>query len=92
MLYLSHNRKSYTPVKERTYIMENINCLGDMCPLPLLKLQQCKELSKKGETIKLVTDHSCSVESITEFCQKNNLNIEITEPMNGIWELFISLK
>jgi len=63
-----------------------------MCPLPLLKLQQCKELSKKGETIKLVTDHSCSVESITEFCQKNNLNIEITEPMNGIWELFISLK
>lgn len=72
--------------------MENINCLGDMCPLPLLKLQQCKELSQKGETIKLVTDHSCSVESITEFCQKNNLNLEITEPMNGIWELFISLK
>lgn len=63
-----------------------------MCPLPLLKLQQCKELSQKGEIIKLVTDHSCSVESITEFCKKNNLNLEVTEPMNGIWELFISLK
>ena len=72
--------------------MENINCLGDMCPLPLLKLQQCKELSQKGEIIKLVTDHSCTVESITEFCKKNNLTLEVTEPMNGIWELFISLK
>lgn len=72
--------------------MENINCLGDMCPLPLLKLRQCKELTEKGQTVKLVTDHSCSVESITEFCQKNNLDIQITEPMNGIWELFISPK
>ena len=69
--------------------MENLNCLGDMCPVPLMKLKECKSL-KQGETIMLVTDHSCSVESISEFCQKNNLHLTVTEPMNGIWELFIS--
>ena len=58
--------------------MKDVICLGDMCPIPLMKLKQCKELKNKGEQIKLVTDHSCSVESIT-----------VTEPMNGIWELFI---
>ena len=69
--------------------MEDLNCLGDMCPVPLMKLKECKNL-KKGETIKLITDHSCSVESITDYCEKHGLHIHITEPMNGIWELFIS--
>ena len=45
-----------------------------MCPLPIIKLQQCKNLTKKGQTIKLVTDHSCSVESITDFCKKNKIS------------------
>ena len=69
--------------------MKDLICLGDMCPIPLMKLQQCKELKSTDETVKLVTDHSCSVESITEFCKKNELDVTITEPMNGIWELFI---
>lgn len=69
--------------------MNDINCLGDMCPIPLLKLKECKALQHKGETVKLVTDHSCSVESITEFCEKHELAVTVTEPMNGIWELFI---
>lgn len=70
--------------------MENLNCLGDMCPVPLLKLKECKALTARGEVVKLVTDHSCSVESITEYCKKQNLRLTVTEPMNGIWELFIS--
>lgn len=70
--------------------MKDIICLGDMCPIPLMKLQQCKELKSNGDCIKLVTDHSCSVESITEFCCNNNLSVEIKEPMNGIWELYIT--
>jgi len=69
--------------------MKDVICLGDMCPIPLMKLKQCKELQSGSEPIKLVTDHSCSVESITDFCQKNGLSVTITEPMNGIWELFI---
>ena len=70
--------------------MKDLICLGDMCPIPLMKLQQCKELKNSGEFVKLITDHSCSVESIAEFCEKNNLLLEIQEPMNGIWELLIT--
>jgi len=70
--------------------MENLDCLGDMCPVPLLKLKECQALVMQGQTVKLVTDHSCSVESITEYCKKHQLTLTVTEPMNGIWELFIS--
>ncbi len=69
--------------------MKEINCLGDMCPVPIMKLKQCKEL-KAGESLKLITDHSCVVESITEYCQKHAFHIQSEEPMNGIWELTIS--
>lgn len=69
--------------------MEDLNCLGDMCPIPIVKLKQCKALGKRGEQIKLTTDHSCVVESISDFCRKSNLSITVVEPMNGIWELYI---
>ena len=72
----------------RMLYLKEINCLGDMCPVPIMKLQQCKEL-KLGERIMLVTDHSCVVESISDFCTKNGLVCKVVEPMNGIWELYI---
>ncbi|MFW5631907.1 MAG: sulfurtransferase TusA family protein, partial [Acetivibrio ethanolgignens] len=44
---------------------------------------------KAGEELKLITDHCCVVESITEYCKKSGLRFEIVEPMNGIWELYV---
>lgn len=69
--------------------MYELDCLGDMCPIPILKLKQCRQLKEKGGQLKLVTDHSCVVESITDYCQKLKLSLEVVEPMNGIWELYI---
>lgn len=69
--------------------MYEMDCLGDMCPIPILKLKQCKTLKEKGDQLKLITDHSCVVESISGFCKKQGLQIDVVEPMNGIWELYI---
>lgn len=69
--------------------MKELNCLGDMCPLPIMKLRDCKTLNNKGGQVKLITDHSCVVESVTDYCKKSRLALMVTEPMNGVWELFI---
>ncbi len=69
--------------------MQEINCLGDMCPIPIMKLKQCMDLKKTGGSIKLITDHSCVLESITQYCDALKLDIEVVEPINGIWELYI---
>lgn len=53
-----------------------------------MKLKQCSEL-KAGEKLKLITDHSCVIRSISDYCDKNQISIHVVEPMNGIWELFI---
>lgn len=69
--------------------MLELDCLGDMCPVPILKLKQCDQLKQKGDQVMLITDHSCVLESITEYCQKKQLHVSVAEPMNGIWELTI---
>lgn len=70
--------------------MYEMDCLGDMCPIPIMKLKQCQEIKERGGKVKLVTDHSCVVESIGNYCRSKHLKFEVVEPMNGIWELYIS--
>lgn len=70
--------------------MYEMNCLGDMCPVPLMKIKECQQLKTSGESVLLVTDHSCVCESITQYCKKLKLTLEVVEPINGIWELTIT--
>lgn len=70
-------------------VMTELNCLGDLCPVPLMKLMQCAEL-QSGGTVKLVTDHSCVHENIVNYCKKRRLELRVEEPVNGVWELFVS--
>lgn len=79
---------AHEPQKEDACMYE-LDCLGDMCPIPIMKLKQCKQIKEKGGQLKLVTDHSCVVESISDYCRKQKLQIHVVEPMNGIWELYI---
>lgn len=67
-----------------------LDCLGDMCPVPVMKLRQCKNLKNSGDNVKLVTDHSCVLNSITDFCKQHKLDLEVVEPISGVWELFIT--
>lgn len=69
--------------------MDILDCLGDACPIPLMKLQACKSLKEKGSSVMLVTDHSCVCESVTQYCKKRELTLRIEEPINGVWEMYI---
>lgn len=70
--------------------MVELDCLGDMCPIPIMKLKQCRALTKKGQQVRLVTDHSCVLESIADYCAKKMLHMDVEEPMNGIWEITVT--
>lgn len=69
--------------------MVELDCLGDMCPVPMLRLQRCPQL-ETGETIKLVTDHSCVCENIINYCKKRRFSLRVEEPVDGVWELYIA--
>lgn len=67
--------------------MNTIDCLGDMCPIPVLKIQKELKKTKNGVSIKVITDHSCVVESIKSHFASKDITFELDEVMNGIWEI-----
>lgn len=67
-----------------------IDCLGDMCPIPILKIKAALKTAQIGDTIKVVTDHSCVHQSILDHYKKANLQVEETEVINGVWEILLT--
>lgn len=76
--------------KERNIPMKRIDCLGDICPVPIMRLQKEVSSIADGEEILLVTDHSCSCNSVQEFCKERQLHCAIDEVINGVWEITIT--
>ncbi len=72
--------------------MDKIECFGDYCPIPLLKAQNAVKDLEPGESFMLVTDHSCVVESISEYFTLRNFDMLIDEVINGVWEITITKK
>jgi TusA-related sulfurtransferase len=70
--------------------MIKIDCFGDICPVPLLKIQKQLDSISSGDSFMLVVDHSCVVESIDEYYADTPHHIEIDEVMNGVWEITIT--
>jgi TusA-related sulfurtransferase len=70
--------------------MIKIDCFGDICPVPLLKIQKQLDSISSGDSFMLVVDHSCVVESIDEYYTDTSHHIEIDEVMNGVWEITIT--
>ncbi len=74
----------------RSGSMGEIDCLGEMCPVPVMKLQAVLQAIRRGEPYLLITDHSCTLTNIKEFCKSHGLFCETEEVMNGVWEITVS--
>lgn len=67
--------------------MKTVDCLGDMCPIPVLKTKKELKNMASGETLKIITDHSCVLESVSNKFKKHRITYE--EVINGVWEIYI---
>lgn len=72
--------------------MYRLDCLGDMCPLPMMKLMQCSEQLESGESVMVITDHSCTRESLLNYCAKRQLAASVEEPVPGVWEITVTMR
>lgn len=68
----------------------NIDCLGLICPVPVIKAQiEYKKISI-GDSITIVSDHSCTPQRLTDVFKKRNCIIDVTEEITGIWSVTIT--
>ncbi len=71
--------------------MKKIDCLGEFCPIPILKIKEELKTLSKDTSFMLVTDHSCVLQSITDHFGKSSvIRVEPEEVINGVWEIIIT--
>ncbi|EOC99559.1 sulfurtransferase TusA family protein [Caldisalinibacter kiritimatiensis] len=68
---------------------KKIDCMDEICPMPLLRT--IKEIKKidVGEVLIIETNHNCSIINITEWAEKQGYNSDYMEISEGKWEIYI---
>lgn len=68
---------------------EKLVCLGEACPVPLIKTKKKMDNMKVGEVLIVEIDHSCAMINIPEWARKEGHNVGIEEVDDGQWEVYI---
>ncbi len=69
-----------------------LDCLGEACPVPLVKAEKALENIESGDLLIVQVDHSCAMKNVPEWARKQGHNVEIEEVDDGEWEIFIEKK
>lgn len=70
--------------------MKKVDCLGDICPVPIIKTKKALQSIKSGESFMVVTDHSCSLENLLTLLKSYDVVYESEEVINGVWEIIVT--
>lgn len=70
--------------------MKTLDCLGDICPVPIIKIKKELQSMKSQESIKVVTDHSCVASSILDHYKNKKVSMQSEEVINGVWEIIVT--
>ncbi len=66
-----------------------LDCMGEACPIPLVKAQKKLETMDGGDILLVLIDHSCAMKNLPEWARKAGHNVEIEELDDGEWEVVI---
>lgn len=66
-----------------------LDCLGEACPIPLVKTEKALAKLEAGDVLIVEVDHSCAMKNVPEWAIKKGHNVEIEEVEDGQWNIFI---
>jgi len=66
-----------------------LDCLGEACPVPLIKAEKKLKEMENGDVLIVQIDHSCAMKNVPEWARKEGHNVEIEEVDDGEWEVII---
>lgn len=66
-----------------------LDCMGEACPVPLLKTQKKLVSMNIGDVLVVEIDHSCAMKNVPEWARKEGHNVDIEETGDGEWQIYI---
>lgn len=68
---------------------QTLDCLGEACPVPLVKAQNAMEKIAVGDVLVVQIDHSCAMKNIPDWARSEGHAVEVEEVGEGEWEIII---
>ncbi|MDZ7673107.1 MAG: sulfurtransferase TusA family protein [Halanaerobiales bacterium] len=69
--------------------MKKLDCIGEPCPLPLLKVEKKIKGLSDDDILLIEVDHSCAMTNVPEWARKKGYDVKIREVNFGEWEIEI---
>jgi len=66
-----------------------LDCLGEACPVPLMKAEKKINTLNKGDVLVVHIDHSCAMKNVPEWARAQGYNVEVEEVDDGEWDVII---
>lgn len=66
-----------------------LDCLGEACPIPLIKTQKAMEKMAINDVIIVEIDHSCAMKNVPDWARSAGHAVEIEEVGEGEWNIYI---
>jgi TusA-related sulfurtransferase len=76
-------------IKENIMKEVELDCMGEACPVPLVKAEKALEKMDIGDILIVQIDHSCAMKNVPEWARDAGHNVEIEEVDDGEWEVVI---
>ena len=67
----------------------SLDCLGEACPIPLVKAQKEMESMAVNDVLIINIDHSCAMKNIPDWARSAGHAVEIEEVGEGEWDIII---
>ena len=66
-----------------------LDCMGEACPVPLMKTEKKMAELSSGDTLIIHIDHSCALKNLPEWARNHGHNVEVEEVDEGEWDIFM---
>jgi len=66
-----------------------LDCLGEACPVPLIKTQTVMKDMSINDVLTVNIDHSCAMKNIPDWARTSGHAVEIEEIDEGVWDIII---
>lgn len=67
----------------------DLDCLGEICPVPLLKVQDKMKQLEIGDTLVVNVDYSCAMKNVPDWAKNEGHDVEVKTVNNGEWKITI---
>jgi TusA-related sulfurtransferase len=68
---------------------KTLDCLGEACPVPLIKTQKAMESMAINDVLIVNIDHSCAMKNVPDWARSAGHAVEIEEVAEGEWNIII---